>query len=327
MRLTGRELEQHEALLGLAELEKAAGNWEEAERCLDEAWELIFDGGDRFWEAWARLHRAVLAGLRGEVDEARRLIDQAIAHGEAHWPLFAVYTRAVLGSLELFVGNAQRAWDLFADLVDVELMWSALPAIADAIEAAVLVGRLEEAESILAALLAKWPRSVWAIAAGLRCRALIMVGRGQSDPALAAAQEAATRFEAAGFPFDRARSLMVAGEALRRLGERRRAAETFEAAEAIFTQLGAEVWRRRAMDEVVRARPRPRSDRTLTAAESRVAALVAAGRTNREVAAELFTTVGTVEVHLTRVYRKLGLRSRTELARRVAEGTLDLGDE
>jgi DNA-binding NarL/FixJ family response regulator len=57
-----------------------------------------------------------------------------------------------------------------------------------------------------------------------------------------------------------------------------------------------------------------------------VAALVAAGRTNREVAAELFTTVGTVEVHLTRIYRKLGLRSRTELARQVAEGTLDISE-
>ena len=59
----------------------------------------------------------------------------------------------------------------------------------------------------------------------------------------------------------------------------------------------------------------------------RVAALVSAGRTNREVAAQLFTTVGTVEVHLTRIYRKLAVRSRTELARRVAEGTLDLADE
>jgi DNA-binding NarL/FixJ family response regulator len=58
-----------------------------------------------------------------------------------------------------------------------------------------------------------------------------------------------------------------------------------------------------------------------------VAALVAAGRTNREVAAQLFTTIGTVEVHLTRIYRKLGLRSRTELARQVADGTLDVADE
>ena len=56
------------------------------------------------------------------------------------------------------------------------------------------------------------------------------------------------------------------------------------------------------------ARPRPRRDSELTAAETRVAALVAAGHTNPEVAAQLFTTSGTVEVHLTRIYRKLGLR-------------------
>jgi DNA-binding CsgD family transcriptional regulator len=65
----------------------------------------------------------------------------------------------------------------------------------------------------------------------------------------------------------------------------------------------------------------------LTNAERRVAALVADGRTNREVAAQLFTTVATVEAHLTRVYRKLGVRSRTELARRVADGMLSVADK
>jgi DNA-binding NarL/FixJ family response regulator len=58
-----------------------------------------------------------------------------------------------------------------------------------------------------------------------------------------------------------------------------------------------------------------------------VAALVAAGKTNREVAAQLFTTVSTVEAHLTRIYRKAGVRSRTELARRVADGAIVLDDE
>ena len=57
-----------------------------------------------------------------------------------------------------------------------------------------------------------------------------------------------------------------------------------------------------------------------------MAALVVEGRTNREVAAQLFTTVATVEAHLTRIYRKLGLRSRTQLARAVADGTLQLED-
>ena len=75
------------------------------------------------------------------------------------------------------------------------------------------------------------------------------------------------------------------------------------------------------------ASPRQRRDRSLTTAERNVAALVASGRTNREVAAQLFTTVGTVESHLTRMYRKLAVRSRTELARLVAEDRRLVADE
>ena len=71
----------------------------------------------------------------------------------------------------------------------------------------------------------------------------------------------------------------------------------------------------------------PRRDRELTSAETRVAALVAAGKRNQEVATQLFTTVATVEAHLTRIYRKLGVRSRTELARGVADGTFSLAED
>jgi DNA-binding NarL/FixJ family response regulator len=137
----------------------------------------------------------------------------------------------------------------------------------------------------------------------------------------------AGEFEKAGFPLDRGRALLVAGDALRRLGERRRAAEKIEAAKAVFVELGAKLWVERAEQELRRASPRPRRDRELTSAERRVAALVAAGKTNREAAAQLFTTVATVEAHLTRIYRKVGVRSRTELARRVADGTLAIVDE
>jgi len=70
----------------------------------------------------------------------------------------------------------------------------------------------------------------------------------------------------------------------------------------------------------------PTDDR-LTVAESRVAGLVASGLTNREVASRLFTTVATVEAHLTRIYAKLGLRSRTELARGVSDGSLAIDPE
>jgi len=93
-----------------------------------------------------------------------------------------------------------------------------------------------------------------------------------------------------------------------------------------FAWAGLETRSRRVDQELRRARPRPRRDDGLTSAEGRVAALVVAGSTNREVAAQLFVTVATVEAHLTRIYRKVGVRSRTELARSVADGTLSLGD-
>ena len=99
------------------------------------------------------------------------------------------------------------------------------------------------------------------------------------------------------------------------------------AAKEIFERLGAALWVERAETELRRASPRPRRDRELTSAERRVAALVASGLKNREVASQLFTTEATVEKHLTSVYRKLGIRSRTELARRVADGSLSLDDE
>ena len=190
-------------------------------------------------------------------------------------------------------------------------------------------GRLDEADRLLTRLdeqaLALEHR--WAQPAALRCRGLLLLARGESEAALAAAEKAAWGFEAAGFPLDRGRALLVAGEALRRLGERRRAAEKLDAASAIFAELGAALWAERAAKELSRARPRPRRDRELTSAERQVAALVAAGKKNREVASQLFTTVATVEAHLTRIYRKLGVRSRTELARQVADGTLSLNED
>jgi DNA-binding NarL/FixJ family response regulator len=333
IRRGGREFERRPVLLDLVELELYAGNWERAERHLDEVSELVFDGGDRFWEGRVWLRRTLLAALRGQVDEARRLGRGGIAHGESiHWPASAARTRWALGFLELSLGEAERACELLADVVERSHLAPAdtevSAAIPDAVEALTTIGRLEEADALLAGFEARLrPDDSWATPAASRCRALLLLARAESEAALAAAEEAATDFATAGFPLDRGRALLAAGEALRRLGQRRRAAGKLDAAKQVFAELGAPLWVARAEKELRRARPRPRRDRELTNAERNVAALVAAGRTNREVAAELFTTVGTVEVHLTRIYRKLGLRSRTELARQVAEGTLDIADQ
>lgn len=102
----------------------------------------------------------------------------------------------------------------------------------------------------------------------------------------------------------------------RRARKKRTARDAIEAALAGFEALGAGMWVDKARAELVRIGGRTREE-GLTTAEKRVAALVAAGRTNREVAAELFLGERTVASHLTHIYAKLGVRSRTELAGKV----------
>jgi DNA-binding CsgD family transcriptional regulator len=327
----GVEPERYRIMLDLVDLEFLAGGWQMAAEYLDDISELAMDGGDAWGEAALLSRKARLAALRGDAHAARRLAAEGIRRAEAmHWPHLAAMNRWVLGSLELSLGEPARAWPVLRDVARTPT-WrgpEVVNALADAIEALATLGRPEAVDDLVDALDDEARRGRrWAGPAALRSRALCLLARGDAVQAAALAGDAAHAFAAEGFPFDRGRALLVAGEALRREGERRRAAEKLESATTIFAGLGAALWAQRAEKELRRARPRPRRDRELTNAERQVAALVAAGRANREVAAQLFTTVATVEAHLTRIYRKLGVRSRTELARRVADGSISLAEE
>jgi DNA-binding NarL/FixJ family response regulator len=120
-------------------------------------------------------------------------------------------------------------------------------------------------------------------------------------------------------PLERARTQLLAGEAFRRFKQRGRAREMFEAALAAFEAAGAPAWADRARDGLARlGRPGAGGD-TLTESERRLAELAASGLTNHEVAARAFVSVKTVEANLTRVYRKLGVRSRVGLANALRE--------
>ena len=145
---------------------------------------------------------------------------------------------------------------------------------------------------------------------------LVAASRGDVEEALALLAEAVSRHEAVGDPFGRARALLALGAVRRRARQKRAAREAIEAALAGFEEMGAARWAERAREELGRIGGRTRID-GLTPAERRVAALVAKGRTNAEVAATLFLAERTVASHLTRVYSKLGVRSRTELSRRL----------
>jgi DNA-binding CsgD family transcriptional regulator len=329
---SGRERDRGVILTTLVRLELEAGNWEIAERYFQAAEELALDANDRWAVGIMPSLAGLIATLRGRVVEARRRISEAIHYGESfHHSSLVTSSRTALGFLELSLGELANAWQTLSEppaALELRFPTYGFPEpMPNAVEALVALGRVDDAEALLARFDARWPHQIRAMPARLRCRALLLLARRDLDASRAAAEEAVAASEAVGLPLDRGRALLAAGEALRRLGQRRRAAEKLGAAKEVFAELGAPLWVARAETELHRASPRPRRERELTSAERRVAALVAAGRTNREVAAQLFTTVGTVEVHLTRIYRKLAVRSRTELARRVAEGTLDLADE
>lgn len=121
-------------------------------------------------------------------------------------------------------------------------------------------------------------------------------------------------------PFERARTLLVHGQVLRRSKRKRVARSSLEEARAIFRRLGAEPWADRADEELKRVAVR-RAPEALSATELRIAQLAASGLTNPEIAAQVFVSRKTVEGNLARVYRKLGVSSRAQLGRALDESS------
>jgi DNA-binding NarL/FixJ family response regulator len=326
----GRDAKAGFVLCLLSELEWRAGDWQRAERLAAEATARLGDINPTAFP------RALVAAFSGRADEAGAIAEGALGWAEAFDEHVAQHRfRWLLGLLELAQDDAARAHDhLAVALTNLDAAGirnpGYVPVLPDLAEALTLLGRPDEAEPIVARLetAAAALDHAWATPAARRSRALLQLARRDSERAVALATAAADAFATLPAPLDRGRALLVAGQAQRRLGERRQAARSLEQAAELFAALPAPLWHARAERERRRASPRPRHDRDqLTAAETRVAARVAGGRTNKEVAAELYTTVATVEAHLTRIYRKLGIRSRSELTRRVAAGTLRLDDD
>ena len=107
------------------------------------------------------------------------------------------------------------------------------------------------------------------------------------------------------------------GVVRRQAMHKKAAREALEQALAIFEEVGARLWAEKARAELARISGRRAGGDELTETEARVAELAAAGRSNKEIAAELFMGLSTVESHLSRVYRKLGVRSRAGLGSRL----------
>ena len=285
--------------------------------------------------AMALTMRAMLTALTGSEGDARADAAAALAaslrcgaYVLAVWPLTA------LGLLEVALGNYDAALGALEPLqARLDTMPRATEIITagyvpDAAEAMIQVGRLDDAEELVGRLERNGRRldRAWMMAAGARCRSLLLAARGEVASASASARTALTYHDRVPMPFERARTLLVAGQLQRRERRREPAAANLREALSTFESLGCVHWADRARAELDRVTVARTSDvGQLTESERRVAELAASGLTNREIAAKLFISPKTVEVNLSRVYRKLGIRSRAELARLTGRPDTDDG--
>lgn len=267
--------------------------------------------------------RAQIAALRGDLEVARdhcRHAAKLSVDGEhrlerilVHWVMGFVALSG--GDVEGAVGELLAARELarVLGLVDPGMVTFH----GDLIEALVVAGRLEDAAEVSSELEEyglKFDRGR-ALAVGARGRGLVAAASGDLDGALVALDEALMHHAGLPVPFERGRTLLALGSVRRRAKQKRAAREALEAALVTFSEMGAEVWAERARAELRRVGGRaPSTSTELSETEQSVAELVAAGLTNDEVAARLFISRRTVEANLTRIYRKLEIRSRTELA-------------
>ena len=325
-RLAGRQepVLETSAIGYLGYVEWRAGNWETADLLAAQHMELLDQLGHVY--GFALLQSSLIAAHRGRVEEARAWGLQGIELGREEGARVAVASLSgALGFVELSLGNHEAALDYLRPAYDMRADFLLEPGmrleLGDTLEALIACGELDRAEEIHAEWAARAQaldrRFVLAILA--RCRGLLLAARGDAEGATASLEQALADHERSGIPFEHARSVLALGRVQRRAKQRGAARATLTDALERFEAIGAPLWADQTRAELARIGGRPPSAGALTEAETRIAALVAEGRTNREVAAALFLTEHSVETALTRVYRKLGVRSRAELTRKLAD--------
>jgi ATP/maltotriose-dependent transcriptional regulator MalT len=301
----------------LATAEIWTGRWPSAAANSREGIQLAREIGQHDVVAQQLVMLGLIAALRGSEDECRSLAAESRELASARGlGIVAELAQWALAVLELGLGQAEEAFRRCREIsTTMVVFWGAL----DRVEAAIRAGERETARVWLDVFEA-WAESsgpAWARAVVLHCRALLSEDESEAERLFLAALDAHAE---AARPFDHARSELAYGEFLRRAGRRVEARAHLRAALDIFEALGAALWAERARIELrasgQTARKRDPSTRPdLTPQELQIARFVAEGHTNREVAAQLFLSPRTIDFHLRNVYRKLGISSRTALAR------------
>ena len=303
--------------------------WTRAIALASEAIELADAAGQPSYRAWGLLGLAMVEALQGRQENCRAHASEALKLGQASDnAAVALYVRSTLGLLELGVGNipgaveqleqcAQRAKAtgfLHPDIARYEAnLVEALHAAGDHTQACAAADLLaQHAEQV---------RSPWGLATAARCRGLLANKEEESEKQFLAALALHEHFPS---PFECARTQLCYGEKLHRTRRSDVARKQLRQALHTFEHLAADPWAERARRELRgtgiktrRLRHHPAID-TLTPQELRVALIIAGGATIQEAATQLFLSPKTIEAHLGRAYRKLGIRNRAQLATTMA---------
>ena len=291
----------------------------------DEGWRLALDTGQLWAAGWNLMRLVQIDALRGEEELAHAHaaeLQALVARSGA--AAIGQYAERSLALLDLCLGRPAEALERLLPIISTALPGSHplfLYGVSDAVEAAVRADRLDEV-SEHADRFRRWAeqsRSPEGLALLARCLGLI------DEPGAERHFVRAIDLGDALSPFDAARTELLFGEWLRRRRRRVDARRHLRSALDRFGRLGTAPWEARARAELrasgETARRRDPSTRDqLTPQELQIARLVAAGKTNPEVAAQLFLSPRTIDYHLRKVFAKLEIASRAELA------SIDLGE-
>jgi DNA-binding CsgD family transcriptional regulator len=323
-RVSGALGELHIALACLFSIELASARFDAALDAASEELELASGLGRTSERREALGHVAWCDSAKGREADCRRHLDERRDLSERMG--LGPTPHAALGLLQLGLGDARGAATTLADSEEQTLREGRSPAgglrpcAMDLVEALIMSGEPRRAEAVLDVFEddARTMGRPLGIALASRGRGLLT-----SDVEADAAFAESLRWELLEpSPFERARTHLCWGEQLRRRRAKAEATQHLEAARLAFEEYGADLWVIRAERELAAnggwVRPRRHgTSAELTSQERRIADLVSRGLSNREVAVAMFLSVNTIETHLRHIFRKLGVRSRTQLAARV----------
>jgi len=266
-----------------------------------------------------------VAARAGELDAARAAAGEMLERMRSNPDItLENMARAVLGLAALSAGDHAEADRQLTRCEAIVEGYHAREPVADRFpadhaEAVISIGDLDRADVLVSRLeerARRLPRP-WINAVAARCRGLLNAARGDLDAAITDYERALEAHQQLAMPSERGRTLLALGRLQRRRRDARGAQTSLAEAVRVFEAGGAAAWTAVARDELRRAQGRHGSVFDLTPTEMAVARLAAEGLRNREIASRMFLAEKTVEANLSRAYLKLGVRSKTELARRL----------